>query len=135
MVFLGLVLAAVAVALGVDVVVENAAPTKLTVFGQVMPEVPQGQVFIAGAGLAVILVAGLMIAFLGMARAMRIRRELRHLRDEADESITTLEMQKRQLQRELAHARRDGGQTPVTSMAADPPRATAMPSFLDSTTK
>jgi uncharacterized protein HemX len=135
MVFLGLVLAAVAVAFGVDAAVENTAPAKLTVFGQAMPEMTQGQVLLSGVGLAVVLVAGLLIAFFGMARAMRIRRELRHLRDEADESITTLEMQKRQLQRELAHARRDGGQTPVTSMAADSPRATAMPSFFDSTTK
>ena len=135
MVFLGLVLTAVAVALGVDVVVENTAPTKLTVFGQAMPEVPQGQVFIAGAGLAVILVAGLMIASLGMARAMRLRRELRVLREEAEESITTLEMQKRQLQRELANVRRDTGPEPMPSKVAGSPRAATMSSFFDSTAK
>jgi uncharacterized protein HemX len=132
-VFLGFVLAAVAVTLGVDVAVENTAPTKLIVFGHTVPAVTtQGQVFLSGVGLAVVLIVGLMMACLAMARAIRRRREFRQLRDKAEESITTLEMQKRQLQRELAHARRDTGQTPMTSEAADPHQATAAPSFFDS---
>jgi uncharacterized protein HemX len=132
-VFIGLVLAAAAVVLGVDVAVENTAPAKLTVFGRTVPDVTtQGQVFLSGVGLTVVLIAGLVIAFWVTARAIRLRREFRYLREEAEESITTLEMEKRQLQRELANARRGTGRPTMPSMTAEPPQATAVPSFFDS---
>ncbi|MGI8336524.1 hypothetical protein ACRYCC_41840 [Actinomadura scrupuli] len=131
-VFLGLVVVVVAMVIGVDVAVENTAPATLTVFGRTVPQVTtQGQVLLFGAGVTVVLVAGLVIVYFAMARALRLRRELRYLREEAEESITTLERQKRQLQRELAQARRDTGQAPVPAKTAGPPQATVVSSFFD----
>lgn len=132
-VFLGLVVAAVAMVIGVDMAVENTDPATLTVFGRTVPQVTtQGQVFLSGIGVTVLLLVGLMIVYFAMARALRLRRELRYLRAEAEESITTLERQKRQLQRELAQARRDTGQAPVPSKAPGQPQATVVSSFFDS---
>jgi uncharacterized protein HemX len=136
-VFLGLVVAAVAMVIGIDVAVENTDPATLTVFGRTVPQATtQGQVFLFGAGVTLVLIAGLVIVYFAMARALRLRRELRYLREEAEESITTLERQKRQLQRELAQARRDTGQAPVPSQpvpskTAGPPQATVVSSFFD----
>ncbi|TDC75285.1 hypothetical protein [Actinomadura sp. 7K507] len=45
---------------------------------------------------------------LGFKRAMSMRRELRDLRDEHEESLQTLEMERRKLQQALAQARRGG---------------------------
>ena len=75
MVFLGLVLAVAAVALGVDVAVENTAPTQLTVFGQAVPALTQGQVFLSGVGLAVVLIA-VIIAAVSDLRSFRIHNAL-----------------------------------------------------------
>jgi uncharacterized membrane protein YgaE (UPF0421/DUF939 family) len=132
-IFLGLVVAVVAVVVGVDVAVENTASTTLTVFGRTVPGVTsQGQAFLFGVGLTVVFLVGLIVAFLAASRAIRLRRELRLMREEAEESITTLERQKRQLQRELAQARRDNGGIAVTWEAADPPEPNGSPSFFDS---
>jgi uncharacterized protein HemX len=108
MIFLGLVVAVAAVAIGVGVVLDNAGPAQLTVYGQTVSGLStQWQLFLAGAAVAIVFMAGMTIMTLGMGRSIRQRRELRELRDEHVESMTTLEMQKRQLQRELARARQD----------------------------
>jgi demethoxyubiquinone hydroxylase (CLK1/Coq7/Cat5 family) len=89
-------------------VLDNAGAVELAAFGETVPGVTeQWQVFMAGAVVAVILMAGVTLALLGIRRSMGIRRELRDLRDEHEESLQTLEMEKRQLQRELAQVRRN----------------------------
>jgi hypothetical protein len=108
MLFLGLVLAVAAVVVGTAVVMENSGTAGLTAFGNEVPGVTeQWQVFMAGAVVAIVFMAGVTVAALGFRRAMGIRRELRDLRDEHAESMQTLELEKRQLQRELAQARRN----------------------------
>ncbi|WP_207935891.1 hypothetical protein [Actinomadura sp. KC216] len=110
MVFLGFLLVAAAIAVVVGVVLDNTEPANLIVFGQTVPGVnEQWQVFFAGAGLAVVFFAGMMLTFFGAGRRVRTRRDLRDLREEHEESLTTLEMEKRRLQRELARVRQNPG--------------------------
>ncbi|GAA2621826.1 hypothetical protein SMC26_33065 [Actinomadura fulvescens] len=110
MVFLGLVLAVAAAVFGVGIAMENTGPAELVVFGESVPGVTNlWQVFFAGAAVAVVFVLGLTLTFVGMGRMVRTRRDLRYLREEHEESLTTLEMEKRELQRELARIRQAGG--------------------------
>ncbi|WP_141579889.1 hypothetical protein [Actinomadura sp. WMMA1423] len=107
MIFLGVLVALAAGAVGVAVVLDNAGPARLTLFGDQVPGITsQWQVFMAGAVVAIVFTAGMMIATLGFRRAMNMRRELRDLRDEHEESLHTLEMERRRLQQALAQARR-----------------------------
>jgi lysylphosphatidylglycerol synthetase-like protein (DUF2156 family) len=106
MILLGIILAGAAVAVAVAVVADNSAPATLSVFGQHVPGVTsEAQVFVAGIIVSIFFVIGLAIASLAMGRSMRVRQELRDLRDEHEESLTALEMERRELQRELARAR------------------------------
>jgi hypothetical protein len=123
MIFLGLVVAAIAVAAGVGVVLDNAATAKLTVLDHNVPGITATwQVFVAGVVVAMVFMAGVIVITAGASRAARVRRELRNLRDEHEESLTSLEMENRQLQRELARARRD---VPVAGPARTVPQAAA----------
>ncbi|MEV0660183.1 hypothetical protein ACIBI3_02075 [Actinomadura luteofluorescens] len=107
MIFLGLLVALAAGAVGVAVVLDNPGAARLTLFGDEVPGVTsQWQVFMAGAVVAILFMAGMMVASLGFRRAMNVRRELRDLRDEHEESLQTLEMERRKLQQALAQARR-----------------------------
>ncbi|WP_018654086.1 hypothetical protein [Actinomadura flavalba] len=118
MVFLGLVLVVVAVAVGVSIVLDNGDTAGITAFGEAVPGVEnEWQVFLAGAVVTVVFVAGVMVAAFGIRRSLDLRRELRDLRDEHEESITTLELEKRRLQRELAQARQDAGAVPAQRSA------------------
>ncbi|GAA4238740.1 hypothetical protein GCM10022254_55930 [Actinomadura meridiana] len=124
MVFLGFLLVAVAIAATVGVVLDNTEPTDLVVFGQTVPGVhEQWQVFLVGAGTAVVLVAGVALTFMGAARRARTRRDLRELREEHEESLTTLEMEKRRLQRELARVRKAASRPEPTVSAQPAPPA------------
>lgn len=108
MIFLGLLVSAAAVAMGVTIVLDNSGEAKLTAFGDEIPGITsQWHVFAAGAAVAIVLMAGLTLVAFGFGRSFRARRELRVLREEHEVSMTTLEMEKRQLQRELARVRRD----------------------------
>jgi hypothetical protein len=60
----------------------------------------------AGAVVAIVFMAGVMLATLGFRRAISMRRELRDLREEHEESLQTLELERRKLQQALAQARR-----------------------------
>jgi cation transport ATPase len=116
MVILGIVLAAVAVGVGIGIIAENSSPASIDVFGQHLPGVQtEGQVFAAGVLVAFVFLLGLALSALTMSRALRTRRELRDLREEHHESISTLEMEKQRLQRELARAR----STTATAMTAN----------------
>jgi hypothetical protein len=107
MIILGLVVAVAAVVAGAAVVLDNAGAAELTAFGETVPGVTEvWQVFMAGAVVAIVFMAGMTLAMLGARRSMGIRRELRDLRDEHEESLQTLELEKRQLEHELAQVRR-----------------------------
>ncbi|SFP03114.1 MULTISPECIES: hypothetical protein [Actinomadura] len=109
MVFLGFLLVAAAITVGVGIVLDNTDPANLVLFGQTVPALEnEWQVFLAGAGVALVLVCGLTLTFMGAARRVRDRRDLRDLREEHEESLTTLEMEKRRLQRELARVKQSG---------------------------
>ncbi|MEU4823430.1 hypothetical protein ACLQ2P_11490 [Actinomadura citrea] len=106
MVFLGFLLVAAAITVGAGVVMDNTGPANLVVFGQTVPGLEsEWQVFLSGAGVALVFLAGMSLAFTGAARRIRTRRDLRDLREEHEESLTTLEMEKRRLERELARVR------------------------------
>lgn len=107
MIFLGLLVALAAGAVGVAVALDNPGAARLTLFGDEVPGITsQWQVFMAGAVVAIVFMAGMMVASLGLRRAMNMRRELRDLRDEHEESLQTLELERRKLQQALAQARR-----------------------------
>jgi uncharacterized protein YlxW (UPF0749 family) len=122
MIFVGLIVALAAVAVGVAVVLDNTGTAQMTVFGDEIPGVTaQWHVFMAGAVVAIVFMAGVMVATLGFRRAMNIRRELRDLRDEHEESLQTLEMERRKLQQALAQARRGmDDQPPVPAQRVAP---------------
>ncbi|GAA4086861.1 hypothetical protein [Actinomadura miaoliensis] len=108
MIFLGLLIVAAALVVGAAVIADNTGEAELTVFGEAVPGVAaEWQVFMAGAVVAVVLMVGATIATVGVRRAVGLRRELRELRDEHEESIQALELEKRRLERELAMARRN----------------------------
>lgn len=115
MVFLGIVLAAAAVGVGIGVITENSSAASLGVFGHHVPGVhTEAQVFMAGLAVATLVIAGLAVSSLSLLRSMRARRELLDLREEREESMSTLEKKNQQLQRELARARGGVGSAPVT---------------------
>lgn len=106
MIFVGILLAGAAVCVAVGLIAENTAPATLNIFGQHIPGVTsEAQVFVAGVIVTIFFVIGLTISSLALGRSMRVRRELRDLREEHEESLSTLEMQRQQFQRELARAR------------------------------
>lgn len=106
MLFIGLIMAGAAVVVGAAIVIDNADPTELGLLGTTVPGITsEWQVFLAGAAVAVVFMAGLTFASFGMGRSLRKRREYRSLRDDHEEFIHTLEMEKAQLQRELARRR------------------------------
>ncbi|GAA1859971.1 hypothetical protein [Actinomadura bangladeshensis] len=108
MVFLGFLLVAAAIAVGAGVVLDNTDAAHLVLFGQTVPGLNnEWQVFLAGAGVAVVFVLGMTLTVSGAARRIRNRRDLRDLREEHEESLTTLEMEKRRLERELARVRQN----------------------------
>lgn len=123
MVFLGLVLAVSAIAIGTAIVIENTGAAELSAFGETVPGITaQWHIFLAGAVVAILLMSGLTAFMFGLGRSIRTRRELRDLREEHEESITTLEMEKRQLQRELARIRRGPAPDPThTAPRPKPP--------------
>ncbi|QXJ22862.1 LapA family protein [Actinomadura graeca] len=130
MVFLGFLLVAAAVVVTVGVVVDNTGPTQLNLFGETAPGVAsQWQVFLAGGAVALVFIAGAMLTFIGAGRMMRARRDLRYLREEHEESLSTLEMEKRRLQRELARVRQAGA--PGAPGSAGSPQAEAVSQISD----
>lgn len=107
MIFLGLIVALAAGVVGVAVVLDNSGSAQMSVFGDEIPGITQEwHVFMAGAVVAIVFMAGVMLATLGLRRAIDMRRELRDLREEHEESLQTLEMERRKLQQALAQARR-----------------------------
>ncbi|TDC87622.1 hypothetical protein, partial [Actinomadura sp. 7K507] len=109
MMFLGFLLVAAGIAAGAGVVLHNTAAADLVVFGQAVPGVSeQWQVFLAGAAVALVFFTGMTLTFTGAVRRIHTRRDLRDLRDDHEESLTTLVAEKRRLERELAQVRQGG---------------------------
>jgi lysylphosphatidylglycerol synthetase-like protein (DUF2156 family) len=132
MILLGILLAGAAVCVAVGIVADNSAPATLSVFGQHVPGVTsEAQVFVAGIIVSIFFVIGLAIASLALGRSMRVRQELRDLREEREESLTALELERQQLQRELARAR-GNNRTQTTAdvpVAGHQPRDPVSPFF------
>ncbi|GAA2150278.1 hypothetical protein [Actinomadura napierensis] len=107
MIILGLVVTLAAIVAGVAVILGNTGEVHVTAFGHEVPGVTQEwHLFLAGAVVAIVFMAGAGVAALGFRRTMGMRRELRDLREEHEESLQTLEMERRKLQQALAQARR-----------------------------
>lgn len=107
MIFLGLIVTLAAIVAGVAVVLGNTGDAQMTMFGDSVPGITeQWHVFMAGAVVSIVFMAGMLVVALGFKRAVNVRRELRDLRDEHEESLQTLEMERRKLQHALAQARR-----------------------------
>ncbi|MFI0374310.1 hypothetical protein ACH35V_41180 [Actinomadura sp. 1N219] len=120
MIFLGLIVILAAVAVAVVVVLDNSGDAQMTLFGDEIPGITdQWHVFMAGAVVAIVFMAGVVIVALGLKRALGMRRELRDLRDEHEESLQTLEMERRKLQQALAQARR-GMDDPIPAQRVAP---------------
>lgn len=129
MVLLGIILAGAAVAVVVGIIADNSAPASLSVFGQHVPGVTsEAQVFVAGVIITIFIVIGLAISSLALGRSMRVHRELRELREEHEESLTALEMERQQFQRELARVRGARGAGDVPG-AGPQPRDPVSPFF------
>jgi hypothetical protein len=121
MVFLGLLLAAAAVTAAVGIAMANQGAADLTLFGQSVPFLSaQWQVFLAGAAVAMVFMVGMLFVFGGVGRRLRERRDLRYLREEHEESLSTLEMERRRLRRELDRVRKSGGPPPRGPAAGGP---------------
>ncbi|WP_119727896.1 hypothetical protein [Thermomonospora amylolytica] len=122
MIFLGLLVTVAALATGTAVILANNDAAQLTVFGTAVPGVTaQWHVFLAGVIVATVFIGGLTLLLSGISRSVRTRRELRYLREEHEESITTLEMEKRQLQRELARIRSQQKTAPRSQRSPNQP--------------
>jgi uncharacterized integral membrane protein len=121
MIFLGLIVALAAAAVGVAVVLDNTDAAQLSLFGDEIPGITsEWHVFLAGAVVAIVFMAGMMVATLGFRRTLNMRRELRDLRDEHEESLQTLELERRKLQQALAQARRGIDEPPVPAQRVAP---------------
>lgn len=120
MVFLGVIVAVVAVVAGIELFVQNSSSASLSFFGHHIPGVhTEAQVLIVGAVVAFLVFVGFAMSVTALLRNLRVRRELHDLRDERQESIATLEMKNQQLQRELTRLR-GGPATDEAQVAPDP---------------
>ena len=114
MIFLGIILAALAATGAIAAVTEGAnhhTAETLSVFGKALPTTSTAGVFLVGAATACVFLLGCSLAVSGLRRGARVRRELRDLRDEHDENIEALAAEKDRLERQLARERRMAGQT------------------------
>ena len=114
MIILGLVLLAATITLGCGALQSNTDSAHLTIFGSTMPLVnTQGEVFFCGAMAGVFFMASLILVIFGIRRAIWLRQDLRNLREDHEQSLTTLTMEYGRLQRELARVRADTGALPA----------------------
>ncbi len=129
MIFLGIVFVALAAGVTVGVILENAnnaAGLTLDVYGKTLHGMSPSGIFLVGVGVACVFLFGCAVAFSGVRRSTRVRRELRDLRDQQDENVQILLAEKAQLERELERARRPRTDT-LVARPADHPRAMTRP--------
>jgi hypothetical protein len=116
MIFLGIVFVALAAGVAVGVIsetVNNAATMPLAVFGKTLHGTSPSGVFLIGVGVACAFLIGCAFIVSGVRRSVRVRRELRDLRDQQDENVQVLLAEKAELERELDRARRPRSDTLV----------------------
>jgi hypothetical protein len=117
MIFLGIVFVALAAGGTAGVIAVNAnnsATLTLSLFGTNLHGLSAADVFALGGGVACVFLLGCGLIMVGVRRSVRVRRELRELRDQQDESVQILLAEKAQLERELARERH---RTPDTLVA------------------
>jgi hypothetical protein len=117
MIFLGIVFVALAAGGTAGVIAagaNNSATLTLSFFGVTLHGMSIAAVFLIGAGVACVFLFGCALILAGVRRSARLRKELRDLRDQQDESMQLLLAEKAQLERELARQR---GRTTDTLVA------------------
>lgn len=105
MVFLGLILAAVAIVAAVGVLLDNSEPVTISVFGQAAPGITEGELFVGGMTVAAAFILGCILVVGGVRRSRRMHAELDDLRENREMYIEALEREKDKLQREAAQNR------------------------------
>lgn len=118
MVVLGLLLAAIAAVVGVDIVLENTSRVSGTIFQQTVTGLSLGGVFLAGAIAALVFALGLWLLFGGAARARRRRQERRAALREAAQQKDSLAAENERLARALEEERQAQARQPIRP---DPP--------------
>jgi hypothetical protein len=121
MIFIGIVLIALATGATAGIILDsanNTAAMTLSDFGRTVHGMSPTSVFLTGAGVAAVFLLGCMVAGYGVRRSTRIRRELRDLRDQQDENVQVLLAEKAALERQLEQARRPRTDTLVARPAA-----------------
>jgi uncharacterized integral membrane protein len=98
MVLIGLLLAAIGVAVVTDVIVQNTATIQVHSFGHVFSMRP-GVVMLIGAGAGIVVVIGLTMISSGMGRRRRIRSERRTALRERDQLAAQVEEERAARQR------------------------------------
>lgn len=106
MVVIGLLLIAVALAVGLSIVVENTGSTELEVFGVTVDATGTG-VFLTGAATMLALLLGVWLVQGGLARARRRRAEVKALRAERGAEAERLEAERARLAEEKARLERE----------------------------
>lgn len=126
MVFLGLILAAIAVAAGVGVLLGNNDPVTVTAYGQSVSGFTEREIFIGGLAVACLFVLGWILIISGFRRRRRLKGdldELDELRENREAYIESLEAERARLTRELSQARQDQGRGDMDGFG--PSRTTA----------
>lgn len=132
LIFLGIIVAALAVTGAVAAVTDGAnhhTAVTLSEFGKTLPVTSAAGVFLIGAATASVFLLGCSIAVSGFRRGARVRRELRDLRDEHDENLQVLAAEKAELQRQLARERRLGGHGQTMSGHSFPGGSSSAPPY------
>lgn len=110
MVFLGLILAAIAAAAGVGVLLDNNDPVTVSAFGQSVSGFTERELFVGGMAVAALFLLGWIFVVSGFRRRRRLRSELNELddlRENREAYIESLEAERARLTRELSQARQE----------------------------
>src|SRR6266567_8968460 len=102
-IFLGIVFVALAAGGTAGVIAagaNNSATLTMSFFGVTLHGMNIADVFLIGTGVACVFLFGCALILAGVRHGVRMRRELRDLRDQQDESMQMLLAEKAQLERE-----------------------------------
>jgi len=141
MVLIGLLLAAIGVAVVIDVIVQNSTTIQVHSFGHVFSMRP-GVVMLIGAGAGIIVVIGLTMISSGMARRRRIRAERRAALRERDQLAAQVQEERAARQRAeeaeatatMAAAQASAQSAATAATAETAPPAAPVPAVVGATT-
>jgi hypothetical protein len=117
MVFLGLILVAIAAAAGVGVLLDNNDPVTVAAYGQSVSGFTERELFVGGLAVAALFLLGWILIISGFRRSRRLRGELNELddlRENREAYIESLEAERVRLTRELSQARQEQARPPTT---------------------